>query len=371
MLILAFLLLPAQLTADALSSPHAGSERVSRDIKVAAQPIKLVISEGCVQGDSASVDSASGKQLDLAPDSPLVLTHRIRLVPSSGLCGGCEADFEAFRQRLEGLEREVSTLRQTCAGAEGGKCVDGQCVCDPGFTGPVCSSKTCPDNCKNRGRCVNGQCVCNPGFTGTDCSTSTCPDNCNNQGRCINGKCVCEPGFSGPDCSTAECPNNCNNWGRCVNGKCVCDVGFSGPDCSLKSCPNNCSNRGRCVRGKCVCRRGFTGRLMLSPHPIKTISQRYNALTHICITRIAVISGPTNLQVVKTTTTSVIVQWERPQMEIERYHLKVSPTQGRHRGSQDMTLPPERDSAQIDGLEPGVVYDVTLVAEKDGSHSIT
>ncbi|XP_028819747.1 tenascin-like isoform X3 [Denticeps clupeoides] len=569
MLILAFLLLPAQLTADALSSPHAGSERVSRDIKVAAQPIKLVISEGCVQGDSASVDSASGKQLDLAPDSPLVLTHRIRLVPSSGLCGGCEADFEAFRQRLEGLEREVSTLRQTCAGAEGGcctsqpskgpgctvhpqtcpddcndqgrcmdgkcvcfsgytgedcsisacpdncsnkgKCVDGQCVCDPGFTGPVCSSKTCPDNCKNRGRCVNGQCVCNPGFTGpdcstpacpdncnnqgqcvngkcvcdpgftgpncataacpdncsnrgrcvngqcvcdpsftgTDCSTSTCPDNCNNQGRCINGKCVCEPGFSGPDCSTAECPNNCNNWGRCVNGKCVCDVGFSGPDCSLKSCPNNCSNRGRCVRGKCVCRRGFTGpdcseceeglsgpdcdtaltgvtnlitkditestvTLSWTPPMVQydtyyitftsqkegdqkitsTVGGQFSSYIqtglaagqeyHVSISGekdgkrgaesiadfTTLISGPTNLQVVKTTTTSVIVQWERPQMEIERYHLKVSPTQGRHRGSQDMTLPPERDSAQIDGLEPGVVYDVTLVAEKDGSHSM-
>lgn len=35
-----------------------------------------------------------------------------------------------------------------------------------------------------------------------------------------------------------------------------------------------------------------------------------------------------------------------------------------------MRLQPGRDSAQIDGLEPGRLYDISLVAEKDGTRSL-
>ncbi|XP_010898819.2 tenascin isoform X2 [Esox lucius] len=78
------------------------------------------------------------------------------------------------------------------------------------------------------------------------------------------------------------------------------------------------------------------------------------------------ISGPTNLRVVKTTTTSAVVQWEQSQGDIDRYRLSVEPHQkdGNAKGRQELTLPPERDSAQIDGLDPGRLYDITLVAEK-------
>uniref|UniRef100_A0A4W5KQ79 EGF-like domain-containing protein n=1 Tax=Hucho hucho TaxID=62062 RepID=A0A4W5KQ79_9TELE len=242
------------------------------------QPIKVVISEACVQVDSSQTQ---GKELDLELGSSLVLTHRIRLVPGS-CAGGCEAEFAALRDRLERLEKEVSSLREKCGGPEGGcctsqqskgtvgllpgdslsnwgRCVNGQCVCDPGFTGPDCSSESCPGNCNNKGRCVNGQCVCDTGFTGPDCSTKACPGNCKNGGKCVNGKCVCDSGFTGPYCSTKSCPGNCSNRGKCVNGQCVCDSGFTGPDCSAKACPNNCSNKGRCVNGKCVCEVGFSG----------------------------------------------------------------------------------------------------------------
>nr|ACX35614.1 tenascin XB-like protein [Salmo salar] len=308
---------PALLTPSGSQSLQPGGQRAPRDTKPegGGQPIKVVISEACVQGDSSQTQ---GKELDLEPGSAIVLTHRIRLVPGSS-AGGCEAEFAALRDRLERLEKEVSSLREKCGGPEGGcctsqqskgaecsikpegdecpnecsdqgrckdgkcvcfpgfsgpdcslsdcpgncndkgKCVNGQCVCDPGFTGPDCSSESCPGNCNNKGRCVNGQCVCDPGFTGPDCSSESCPGNCNNKGRCVNGQCVCDPGFTGPDCSSESCPGNCNNKGRCVNGQCVCDTGFTGPDCSTKACPGNCKNRGKCVNGKCVCDSGFTG----------------------------------------------------------------------------------------------------------------
>ncbi|XP_062342905.1 tenascin isoform X1 [Osmerus eperlanus] len=282
-----FLLLasPALFTSPD-SSLQTGVQRSPRD---ASQPIKVQISEGCVQmGDSSDSSQSGGvKELDLEPGSPLILTHRIRLMPSSGSGSGscgCEADFEALKARIERLEREVSELREKCGGPEGGcctsqsstgshctrpecpnecsdqgRCEDGKCVCFPGFSGPDCSMSDCPGNCHDKGKCVNGQCVCDPGFTGPDCSQSACPGNCNNKGKCVNGKCVCDTGFTGPDCSQSSCPGNCNNKGRCVNAKCVCDTGFTGPDCSTKACPGNCNNKGRCVNGKCVCDTGFTG----------------------------------------------------------------------------------------------------------------
>ncbi|KAL2076980.1 hypothetical protein ACEWY4_027418 [Coilia grayii] len=291
MLVLFLTLLILALPGTAHTSTHSAessqptNSRAPRDTKPKAQPIKVVISDSCAQADSAGGD----RELELDPDAPLVLTHRIRLVPTGGAgggCSGCEAVFAALRERIERLEREVSALREKCGGAEGGccaseqskgpgctvrpamcpddcndqgRCVDGRCVCFAGFTGEDCSKSACPDNCSDRGKCVNGQCVCDPGFTGPDCSTKACPDNCNNRGQCVNGKCVCVSGFTGPDCSEAACPDNCNNRGRCVNGKCVCESSFTGPTCSKATCPDNCNNRGRCVNGKCVCDSGFTG----------------------------------------------------------------------------------------------------------------
>ncbi|XP_032436902.1 tenascin-like isoform X3 [Xiphophorus hellerii] len=286
-LILILLAGPAILTPSTSKELQVRGERTPRDAD--QDTIKVVISEGCSsQGDSSDV-SQGGKEIDLAPGSPLVLTHKIKLVSSgsgSGSCG-CNADFSSLRERLESLEREVSDLRGKCGETGGscctsesqgagcsikpekeecpnecsdqGRCVDGKCVCFPGYSGPDCSESSCPGNCKGHGRCVNGQCVCDPGFSGPDCSQKACPDNCSNRGKCVNGKCVCNSGSTGPSCSEESCPKNCNRRGRCVNGQCVCNTGFTGPDCSKRGCPGNCNNRGRCVDGKCVCDSGSTG----------------------------------------------------------------------------------------------------------------
>ncbi|XP_058475372.1 tenascin-X isoform X4 [Solea solea] len=284
LLLLLFLLPgPALLTSSTSQELQVRGHREPREAR--QDSVKQSVSEGCV----TAADSSDGaKEIDLVPVSPLVLTHELKLVPSgsgSGSCG-CEADFAALRERLEHLERELSTLREKCGGDGGsctskeskgpgcsikmenaeclnecsdqGRCEDGKCVCFPGFSGLDCSDSNCPGNCRGNGRCTDGQCLCDPGFTGPDCSEVTCPDNCSDRGRCVEGKCVCDTGFTGDDCSENACPGDCNNRGRCVNRKCVCDPGFTGPDCSEGTCPDNCSNRGRCVDGKCVCDTGFT-----------------------------------------------------------------------------------------------------------------
>ncbi|XP_063041212.1 tenascin isoform X1 [Engraulis encrasicolus] len=263
-------------------SSLATSSRVPRDTK--QQPIKVLISDGCTQGDS------EGRELELDPGSPLVLTHRIRLVSGgegggggAGGCSSCDDMLAKLRERIERLEREVSDLREKCGGPEGGgccaseqskgpgctvrpatcpddcsdqgRCVDGRCVCFEGFSGDDCSQAACDPPC-DRGKCVNGQCVCDAGFTGLTCSESACSPACV-RGRCVNGKCVCDRGFTGPDCSEAACVPACVR-GTCVNGQCVCDPGFTGPTCSDAECVPACV-RGTCVNGQCVCDPGFTG----------------------------------------------------------------------------------------------------------------
>lgn len=92
-------------------------------------PIKVLLSIAWIQKDTAKHTANStlvqGKELDLGRGSPLVLTHQINLVP--GACGGCEAEFATLRERLDRLEREVSTLKENCAGAEG-SAVQLQCL---------------------------------------------------------------------------------------------------------------------------------------------------------------------------------------------------------------------------------------------------
>jgi len=61
---------------------------------------------------------------------------------------------------------------------------------------------TCPNNCAGFGVCANGQCFCNPGYSGDDCSVSvSCSNDCSGNGICKYGQCWCGPNYVGDDCS--------------------------------------------------------------------------------------------------------------------------------------------------------------------------
>lgn len=72
-----------------------------------AQPIKVVISDGC---DSSN---ANEQELKLKPGAPLVMTHKISLLPG-GCTGGCEAEMSALKGRVARLEREMSSIKEKC-----------------------------------------------------------------------------------------------------------------------------------------------------------------------------------------------------------------------------------------------------------------
>ena len=174
-----------------------------------------------------------------------------------------------------------------------GICKYGRCFCQPGYTGANCSTpisaeakaasamastkykttKKCPNQCSHNGFCLEGKCLCQPGYDGVDCSrvvigNEDCPNDCggkeNPKGICWLGKCFCFPGFSGADCMEDQklpCTGGCSDRGQCHFGRCFCEIGYVGEACEteVKQCPNDCMGRGQCVRGRCVCEIGYRG----------------------------------------------------------------------------------------------------------------
>jgi hypothetical protein len=112
-----------------------------------------------------------------------------------------------------------------------------QCICNPGYTGLSCETKT-PDHVeclKNRGTWENGVCKCRDDYFGKVCS-KYCKENetCSGNGTCsTEGTCLCNASFTGSDCKTpVKCPlgsfikEPCNGYsvGDCVDGRCKCRV---------------------------------------------------------------------------------------------------------------------------------------------------
>lgn len=79
----------------------------SKDKPASSQPIKVIISEGC---DSSNTKE---QELKLKPGAPLVMTHKISLLPG-GCSGECEAEMAELKGRVARLEREMSFLKDKC-----------------------------------------------------------------------------------------------------------------------------------------------------------------------------------------------------------------------------------------------------------------
>lgn len=90
---------------DKLAAIKAPNATTTKEKPSSAKPMKVFISEGC--------DSNNGKELKLKPGEPLVMTHKISLVPGS-CSGGCDAEMAALQGRVARLEREMTSIKVKC-----------------------------------------------------------------------------------------------------------------------------------------------------------------------------------------------------------------------------------------------------------------
>ncbi|XP_057337294.1 protein jagged-1b-like [Microplitis mediator] len=173
-----------------------------------------------------------------------------------------------------------------CSGR--GRCSNGICICDPGYTGQRCHENIndCRGNpCLNGGTCVDlinsFQCICQEGWTGDLCDEDVdeCTNSpCRNNGTCIDGvadfTCECRGGWKGKTCTLrgGHCePVTCRHGGTCQDHgdgfTCHCTPGWEGAACHIASpaCASTpCENGATCVNTadggyRCICREGFEG----------------------------------------------------------------------------------------------------------------
>lgn len=102
---------PAVSTKNATASANqtaSNSKAVSlKEKPAAAQPIQVVVSDGCESGSSKE------QELNLRPGVPLVMTHKISLLPG-GCSRACETEITALKERVAHLEKEMSSIKDNC-----------------------------------------------------------------------------------------------------------------------------------------------------------------------------------------------------------------------------------------------------------------
>ncbi|XP_019728390.1 uncharacterized protein tnxba isoform X2 [Hippocampus comes] len=138
------------------SADQATVNKSPSDTKVktaSSQPIKVVIANDCQSSNTKE------HEVSLKPGAPLVMTHKISLMPG-GCTGGCEAEMAELKGRLARLEREISSLKDKCP----------------------CSAN-CPNDCSDNGECQKGKCICQEGFMGPDCSNCAQGDECSKKAK--------------------------------------------------------------------------------------------------------------------------------------------------------------------------------------------
>lgn len=97
----------AEKDKGASSSTNAKSSASTKENPGPKQPIKVVISDGCESSKNKE------RELQLKPGAPLVMTHKISLVPG-GCTGECSSEVTALKERMARLEREMSSLKENC-----------------------------------------------------------------------------------------------------------------------------------------------------------------------------------------------------------------------------------------------------------------
>ncbi|KAH9285071.1 Papilin [Echinococcus granulosus] len=170
------------------------------------------------------------------------------------------------------LKRCVRYTYGGCRGTQNNFLTEAECE-------QLCKDPCDGVRCGYNARCVEGQCVCEPGFGGDpnyECKAEKMDKcfgvRCSVNARCQDGYCVCEAGHRGDpyrECRPADACRGvrCGYYARCVEGRCECEPGYTGdaysecrPEAKLDLCEVlGCDENAVCLNGECKCRQGFTG----------------------------------------------------------------------------------------------------------------
>ncbi|KAF4087954.1 hypothetical protein AMELA_G00076980 [Ameiurus melas] len=152
---------------------------------------------------------------------------------------------------LDGGGSSTYVLNGSLASFPSDHCADPMWRCPRAVSTVLCvHERLCqPEDCNQHGTCVDGQCVCQPGWAAPTCANLTCqPVDCGDHGLCTPDGCVCDAGWIGVNCSQEcslgfygdKCKKTCMcvNGGSCdpVHGRCTCPAGFHGVSCE-QECP--------------------------------------------------------------------------------------------------------------------------------------
>ena len=136
------------------------------------------------------------------------------------------------------------------------------CSCEYGFTGELCERRI---KCAN-GEILDGECLCNDGWSGRDCSIrrplpitkrmeveerkqQLQSRSCRHGMMLDNVGCICADGWSGEKCDEYKCLHGMYNK---TNDYCACNSGWSGEKCDI-NCKSPCSNKGSVCNDEQVC----------------------------------------------------------------------------------------------------------------------
>ena len=143
-----------------------------------------------------------GKSFMDSPKGDLDGSQHISSASSTVLVGsdiyhaGTQEEFPSMKDSIGTQLQQTGHEYAECSNV--GICdrATGECKCFQGFAGSACSRTVCPNDCSGHGKCENvGKaanddhktvyelwdrevlhgCVCDPGYSGTDCSSRTCP----------------------------------------------------------------------------------------------------------------------------------------------------------------------------------------------------
>jgi len=249
----------------------------------------------CSNGTCECDDWWAGKECEIPVCKANCSHHGTCLKPNMKLLSALSAKGDALSENIQSIpvKQQVDVAR---------------CRCDPGYGGPDCSERLCPNDCRGRGVCNNGVCFCNTAWYGDDCGLSEALAAVDRNltpeiaalklctAICVHGKCITVPPSSNSAIFRLNPPSNLTALARNSSTlyECFCESQWAGPHCnrSLVHCPLACldrlgvcrkdckygnknpcpiepqsrrmcggSKRGRCEfeTGECVCKKPYLG----------------------------------------------------------------------------------------------------------------